>query len=201
VADTWEFNGETVGYSYRIWSEQEDGVALPLPSDLEKVALDFCGEQVKSHNTPDLPGYTYKPCAVVESSCPTLRLSNGISILKSELDIQVTVPKARALFHVSHEGPIGDFLLEIGAIDLSKHSHGMYTYPLVYKPFQEQYKDKLVPLDASCHTRAWVSTGSGYGETIQFYSTTPLGRAPYSILPERVGTNEDIVLAQSMPLS
>jgi len=35
------------------------------------MVLDFCEGQVKQHKTHELPGYKYKPCVIIEGSCPS----------------------------------------------------------------------------------------------------------------------------------
>jgi hypothetical protein len=74
VSDTWEYKGKTVGYAYTAWSEQEDGLKLlserKLLSDLEREVIDFCNSFAQK-KAGQKPGYTFKPCVVLESSCPT----------------------------------------------------------------------------------------------------------------------------------
>jgi len=71
VADTWEHNGETIGYTYNAWSDQEVALDSPLLPDLEKGLLDFCLSFVQEKGVGQMPGYTFKPCVILESSCPT----------------------------------------------------------------------------------------------------------------------------------
>jgi len=70
VEDSWEYNGETIGYSRWFFTDPEDGAAIPLLADLEKVLLDWCNSQIQQR-VGEMPGYTFKPCTIVDSSCPT----------------------------------------------------------------------------------------------------------------------------------
>ena len=74
VADTWEHNGKTIGYTHSVWSEQGDALKYPLLADLENYILDFCNSYAQE-KSGQMPGYTFKPCTVIESSCPTPFLS------------------------------------------------------------------------------------------------------------------------------
>ncbi|MDM8559355.1 DUF4189 domain-containing protein [Candidatus Parabeggiatoa sp. HSG14] len=69
-SDTWEYNGKTVGYSYSAWSDQGDALKYPLLADLEKFMIGFCNSFVQD-KAAKMPGYTFKPCVILESSCPT----------------------------------------------------------------------------------------------------------------------------------
>jgi hypothetical protein len=77
VSDTWEYNGETIGYKYQAWTDQGDALKYPLLSDLEPVLIDFCHSFVEQKEVVErqMPGYTFKPCTIVESLCPTPFLS------------------------------------------------------------------------------------------------------------------------------
>lgn len=74
VSDTWEYNGETIGYWFWNWSDPEDALKYPVLSDLENFMLDFCKSYVQEH-AEQMPGYMFKPCQIAKSSCPTLVLS------------------------------------------------------------------------------------------------------------------------------
>jgi len=74
VTDTWEYNGEPVGYILPVWSDQGDAPKYPLLADLENFMLDFCNSYVQE-TFGVWPGYTFKSCVIVESSCPTPFLS------------------------------------------------------------------------------------------------------------------------------
>ena len=70
ISDTWEHNGKTVGYKFWNATEQDDAVKFPLLADLEKYALEQCNANILPE-IRKIPGYTFKPCQVIDSSCPT----------------------------------------------------------------------------------------------------------------------------------
>jgi len=74
VSDTWEYNGRTIGYWHWVWSEPEDALKYPVLSDLENFILKFCNSYAQEQSEKK-HGYTFKPCQIVESSCPTPVLS------------------------------------------------------------------------------------------------------------------------------
>ncbi len=75
VSDIWQYKGETLGYRWRAWSDQDDALKYPSLLDLEKVVLAFC-DSFAQKKSGHMPGYTFKPCHIVESSCPTPVLSS-----------------------------------------------------------------------------------------------------------------------------
>lgn len=74
VSDTWKYQGKPLGYAWTAWSEQADGEGLKSLSDLEKTLLDYCNSTAQQY-AGQKPGYTFKPCSLVASSCPPPFLS------------------------------------------------------------------------------------------------------------------------------
>ncbi len=70
VAHVWEHNGETMNYSFYFYTDQSDAEAYPVLSDLQAYLLDAC-ENYQREEHGQKPGYTFKPCSIVESSCPS----------------------------------------------------------------------------------------------------------------------------------
>ncbi|MDM8568221.1 DUF4189 domain-containing protein [Thiotrichales bacterium HSG1] len=70
VEDSWENNGETIGYFVWYVSDQTDGTTIPLLSDIETLVIDSCNSYIQER-VGQMPGYKFKPCTVIESSCPT----------------------------------------------------------------------------------------------------------------------------------
>ena len=74
VSDTWEYNGKTFGYAWTAWADQKDGEGLKSLSDLEKALIDYCNSTAQKYAVQK-PGYMFKPCSLLASSCPTPFLS------------------------------------------------------------------------------------------------------------------------------
>ena len=135
VDDTWEHNGKTEGYTLAAWSDQADATAEPSLSGLEKLHLDFCNSVVQKE-FGDLLGYKFKPCTIVESSCPTSApttfpiVATSVDFTSEDLkNIEIPVPSG----YISGEfleGSPGQRLLELGALTDS-HVVFQVVFPLL----------------------------------------------------------------------
>ncbi len=142
VYDTWEVEGEKVGYSFRVWTNQEDGLKQSSLEDLESTTLEYCNEMVTINQVFLLPGYPgFKTCSIVESSCPTstppastpaiLPITAESVIFTAEELKNMEIPKPTGYMVGEYfEGAIGQNLIEMG---LLKETHIVYhlTYPSV----------------------------------------------------------------------
>lgn len=70
VADNWEHNGEKYSYRYQKWSTQLDAVKVTSHETNVQRLLDSCNRYARE-KASNLPGYSFKPCTVIENSCPT----------------------------------------------------------------------------------------------------------------------------------
>jgi hypothetical protein len=131
IDDTWEHNGKIEGYTVVAWSDQTDTVAEPFIPGLEKAILAICDSFVQETHG-HLPGYEFKPCSVIESSCPTPTpiVAKSVDFTSEEIkNMEIPNPSG----YVSgefFEGSPGQRLLELGVLT---DSHAVFhvTYPSV----------------------------------------------------------------------